>query len=183
MIITPCDQITLGSKMATGSSSELDMGHWLLRLIALIIDGVILFIIIMILFFALFIPLLFTGALLGLWASWGYVLVVPFALGILMVLYFLVLEVYWGGTVGKRIMGLHVQTVSGAGVNFGQAFIRNISKIFWVFLLIDWLIAVATPGADRRQKYTDRIAGTTVVSLRQPFAAAAPPPPPPPPPS
>jgi uncharacterized RDD family membrane protein YckC len=169
--------------MATGSSSELDMGHWLLRLIALIIDGIILGIIVGILFFALFIPLLFTGALLGLWASWGYALVFPFVLGLLMVLYFLVLEVYWGGTVGKRIMGLQVQTVNGARVNFGQAFIRNISKIFWVFLLIDWLIAVATPGADRRQKYTDRIAGTTVVSLRQPFAAAAPPPPPPPPPS
>jgi uncharacterized RDD family membrane protein YckC len=153
--------------MSTESSSQLDLGHWLLRLIALIIDGIILGIIAWILLYILFVPLLFTGALLGFWVAWGYTLLLPFAVGILMVLYFLVLEVSWGGTVGKRVIGLQVQTTKGTKINFSQAFIRNISKIFWVFLLLDWLIAVATTGADRRQKYTDRIAGTTVVQTRQ----------------
>jgi uncharacterized RDD family membrane protein YckC len=92
------------------------------------------------------------------------------------VLYFVILEVSWGATLGKRILGLHVQTTSGARVKFNQAFIRNISKIYWIFLLLDWLIAIATPGADRRQKYTDRIAGTTVVQSGQALASVTPPP-------
>jgi uncharacterized RDD family membrane protein YckC len=161
--------------MATSSSSQIDMGHWLLRFIALIIDGIILGIIAAIVFFVLLIPLVFTGAFLDLWLGWGYVFLFPLAIGVLMVLYFLVLEVSWGGTVGKRILGLRVQTVSGGKISFGQAFIRNISKIFWVFLLLDWLIGVATPG-DKRQKYSDRMAGTVVVQGGQPFASIVPPP-------
>jgi len=43
------------------------------------------------------------------------------------------------------------------------AFIRNISKIYWIIVLIDTVIGLATPG-DPHQKVTDRIAGTTVVS-------------------
>ena len=80
--------------------------------------------------------------------------------------------------------------VNGGKVTTEKAFIRNISKIFWPFLILDWLIGIATAG-DKRQKYTDRIAGTTVVQVRQAFqsATAAPsstPPPstvPPPPPT
>jgi uncharacterized RDD family membrane protein YckC len=164
--------------MATESSSQLDLGHWLLRLVAFIIDSIILGIVAAILFFVLFIPLLFVGAFAGLWATWGYALLLPFVIGILSVLYFLILEVSWGGTLGKRILGLQVQTVKGGKVTFGQSFIRNISKIFWVFLLLDWIIGIATPG-DKHQKYTDRIAGTTVVQKGQAFASIAPPPPPP----
>lgn len=167
---------------ATGQSMQLDLGHWLLRLIALIIDSIILGIVAFIVVVLLLVPFLFTGALLGFYAVWGYWLVLPLALGVLSVLYFLVLEVSWGGTVGKRILGLRVQTVNGGRISYSQSFVRNISKIFWVFLLLDWLIGIATPG-DRRQKYSDRIAGTVVVQTSQPFAAAAPPPPPPPPPS
>ena len=94
-----------------------------------------------------------------------------------MVLYFLYAEVAWGGTLGKRIMGLRVQTVNGGKINYSQSFIRNISKIFWVFLLLDWLIGIATPG-DRRQKYSDRMAGTVVVQVNQAFASVVPPTPP-----
>jgi len=94
------------------------------------------------------------------------------------VLYFVFLDVYWGGTIGKRVMGLHVQMVNGGKVPIGKAFIRNISKIYWIFLLLDWLIGVATPGADRRQKYSDRIAGTTVVQTGRALVGSTEPPPP-----
>jgi uncharacterized RDD family membrane protein YckC len=90
------------------------------------------------------------------------------------VLYSVILEVSWGATIGKRILGLQVQTVSGSKITLDKAFIRNISKIFWLFLILDWLVAVATPGADRRQKYSDRIAGTTVVQVSQAFASVSP---------
>jgi uncharacterized RDD family membrane protein YckC len=162
---------------ATGQSMQLDLGHWLARLIALIIDAIILGIVVAILFFALFIPLLFVGALGGFYSSWGWIFLFPLAIGVLMVLYFLYAEVAWGGTLGKRIMGLRVQTVNGGKINYSQSFIRNISKIFWVFLLLDWLIGIATPG-DRRQKYSDRMAGTVVVQVNQAFASVVPPTPP-----
>jgi uncharacterized RDD family membrane protein YckC len=93
------------------------------------------------------------------------------------------MEASYGATLGKKVLGLQVQMVNGSKVTFDKAFIRNISKIFWLFLLLDWILGVATPGHDQRQKYTDRIAGTTVVQVKQAFATVSPPPPPPPPPS
>ena len=166
--------------MATGSSSELDMNHWLYRFLALIIDSIIIGIPVYIIWNFVFWSLFWGGAwwLLG-YGSW---LVLPLLLGIIEVFYFVVLDVSWGATVGKRVLGLQVQMVNGGKVTFDKAFIRNISKIYWLFLLLDWIIGIATPGPDRRQKYTDRIAGTTVVQVKQAFPSAAPPPPPPPPP-
>jgi uncharacterized RDD family membrane protein YckC len=179
MIITPCEEIALGLKMATGSSSELDMNHWLYRFLALVIDSIIIGIPVYLIWNFVFWSLFWGGAwwLLG-YGSW---LLLPLLLGIIEVFYFVVLDVSWGATVGKRVLGLQVQMVNGGKVPFGKAFIRNISKIYWLFLLLDWIIGIATPGPDRRQKYTDRMAGTTVVSVKQPFASVAPPPPPPPP--
>jgi uncharacterized RDD family membrane protein YckC len=145
--------------MGTGSNQQFDISHWVLRVIALIIDSIIIGIVAWILLSFVLVSLIF-----------------PFILGILEVLYFAILEVAWGGTIGKRLMGLTVQMTNGNKVTFDKAFIRNISKIYWLLLLLDWLVAVITPGADRRQKYTDRIAGTTVVQTSQAFVAISPPP-------
>ena len=162
-------------KMSTGSSSQFEMNHWLLRLIAFIIDSIIIGIV------ASIISLIFGG---GLWQlGWGLYLGFPFLLGILELLYSMFMEASSGATLGKKVLGLQVQMVNGSKVTFDKAFIRNISKIFWLFLLLDWIVGVATPGHDQRQKYTDRIAGTTVVQVKQAFATVFPPPPPPPPPS
>jgi uncharacterized RDD family membrane protein YckC len=163
---------------ATNQGMQLDLGHWLIRLIAWIIDSIILGIIAFILVLFLLVPFLFVGAFASFYAFWGYIIIVPLVLGLLSVLYFLYAEVNWGGTLGKRILGLRVQTVNGGKITYSQSFIRNISKIFWLFLLLDWLIGIATPG-DRRQKYSDRMAGTVVVQVNQAFASVAPPPPPP----
>ena len=156
--------------MSTGSSSQFDLNHWLLRLVAFIIDSIIIAIVASIIFFA--------G---GFWLWWAY-LAFPFLFGILEILYFVFMEVNYGATLGKRILGLEVQTVNGSRVTFDKAFIRNVSKIFGLFLLLDWILGIVTSGPDQRQKYTDRIAGTTVVSVKQAFASVATPPPPPPPP-
>jgi len=148
------------------------MNHWLYRFLAIIIDSIIIGI-------PVFWSIFWSGAwwLIG-YGSW---LLLPLLLGIIEVLYFVILDVSWGGTIGKRVLGLQVQMVGGGKVPFGAAFIRNISKIYWLFLLLDWIIGIATPGADRRQKYTDRMAKTTVIQVRQAFATTTAPPPPPPP--
>jgi uncharacterized RDD family membrane protein YckC len=167
--------------MSTGSSSQFDMNHWLLRLIAFIIDSIIIGIVASIIYFFVITSLIFGG---GLWQlGWGFYLGLPFVLGILELVYFMFMEASYGATLGKKVLGLQVQMVNSSKVTFDKAFIRNISKIFWLFLLLDWILGVATPGHDQRQKYTDRIAGTTVVQAKQAFATVSPPPPPPPPPS
>jgi len=148
----------------SGQSAQLDLGHWLLRLIAYIIDSVIIAIAIII----LSIPLWIIGILGGFWLfNAGFLLFgFPLLVGLLLVVYVLYSEVNWGGTLGKRIVGLRVQTVSGSRINYSQSFLRNISKIHWILLFLDWLIGVATPG-DRKQKYMDRLAGTVVVQVGQ----------------
>jgi uncharacterized RDD family membrane protein YckC len=157
--------------MGEGSIPQIDAGHWILRIIALIIDSIIIGIITWILATLILVPLLLTGALYSFWLGYGYTLLFPLFLGILEVLYFAILEVAWGGTIGKRLMGLTVQMTNGNKVTLDKAIIRNISKIYWLLLLLDWIVALLTPGDDRRQKYTDRIAGTTVVQTSKAFVA------------
>ncbi|MGB9842602.1 MAG: RDD family protein [Candidatus Bathyarchaeales archaeon] len=171
--------------MTMESSSGFDFAHWLYRLIAYIIDTIIIgipaYIIYWILSGILWPPEIYWGIPVYYTPWWSWLLW-PLILGILQLLYFILMDVNSGGTIGKRVMGLKVQMINGGKVQFGQAFLRNISKIFGLFLLLDWLIGIVTPGPDRRQKYTDRMAGTIVVQVKQAFAAATQPPPPPPPP-
>ncbi|MEM2967997.1 MAG: RDD family protein [Candidatus Bathyarchaeia archaeon] len=166
--------------MTAESSSGIDFNHWLYRLIALVIDSIIIGIVGYIILNFVVLSIIWSGAwwLLG----FGYWLLLPFISGVIQVFYSAILDVAWGATIGKRILGLKVQMTNGSRVQFGQAFLRNLSKIYPLLLLLDWIIGIATPGPDMRQKYTDRMAGTTVVQVKQVFAAATQPPPPPPPP-
>jgi uncharacterized RDD family membrane protein YckC len=163
--------------MSTGSSSQFDINHWILRLIAFIIDSIIIGIVAGIIYFFVILSLFATGSWFALWGSY---LLLPFLLGIFEILYFVFMEVSYDATLGKKILGLQVQTANGGKVTFDKAFIRNISKIYWLFLLLDWILGIAIAGTDQRQKYTDRIAGTTVVSVRPTFSSVSTPPPPPP---
>jgi uncharacterized RDD family membrane protein YckC len=169
-------------KMSTESSSQFDLNHWVLRLIAFIIDSIIVGIVAGIIYFLVILSLVTSGTWLVLWGTW---LVLPFLLGIFEILYFMFMEVFYGATLGKKVLGLQVQMVNGSKVTFDKSFIRNISKIYWLFLLLDWILGIAITGHDQRQKYSDRIAGTTVVLVRSTFPSVAtpssPPPPPPPP--
>jgi uncharacterized RDD family membrane protein YckC len=165
--------------MAT--TNQIDWTHWIYRLIAIIIDGIIIAIPTWIINTIITAALVFNTANFWYfaWGSWIISLLIE---GVLMLLYFIILEMMWGATLGKRIMGLRVQTVQGQKVPFGKSFIRNVSKIFGPLIILDWLIGIVTEG-DKRQKFTDRIAGTTVVSTKQPFTVDQNYPPPPPPPT
>lgn len=87
----------------------------------------------------------------------------PFAMGLVYVVYFGVAESSYGCTVGKRLVGLRVVVLGGGRPSLERAFIRNISKVFWVLLVLDVVGGFFTVGDDPRQKFSDRIAGTTVV--------------------
>lgn len=157
------------------SDSQLQ-SHWVRRLVALIIDGVVVAVALAIVFFALIAPYAVTAffAHLGpgfpdfpffLFPPFTGFVAFPLAAGVLYLLYFAFAESWYGMTVGKRVMGLRVETISGQPVGLDKAFIRNLSKLHWILLLLDVAVGLATPG-DPRQKFSDRFAGTRVASTR-----------------
>lgn len=168
---------------ATGT--QVDMGtHWLLRIVAALIDSIPWAVIGWVIWWVLIWN--GTGAplyrsLAGMW--WlVYVFLMPILYGLLYVIYCTIMESSASAaTLGKRVMGLKVQMLNGSKAPSNKVLTRNISKILWFVFLIDIIIGFATRGPDPRQRYFDRMAGTTVVSVRQAFANVPPPPPPPPP--
>jgi uncharacterized RDD family membrane protein YckC len=171
----------------TAPNEQLDWGHWIYRLIALIIDSIIISIPAYIIYWLAILPFVSVNVNYGFGVvmsvpPWWIGLLFPLILGVIELFYFMILDTAWGGTIGKRIMGLQVQTVNGGKVPFGKSLLRNISKIYGLLLLIDWLIGIITPG-DKRQKYMDRVAGTIVMRKGAAFAFTGSNPPPPPPPT
>jgi len=126
--------------------------HWIKRILAIVIDAIILAIITVIL------NILFQQGLFRLGWVWTFIT------GIIWVLYSTLLEASSGrATVGKKVMGLQVVAIDGV-MNAEKALIRNISKVHVVFLLLDWIAGLLTQG-DPRQRYLDRIARTTVTRM------------------
>ena len=131
--------------------------HWIKRLIAYIIDSVIVGVVTTIILALIMLPVF-----MGNPAAFFNVLSFPFAMGLLYILYFSIAETMYGATLGKRFLGLKVVTETGGRPSFEKAFIRNITKIHWVLLLLD-LIGGLITSTDLQQKYTDRMANTKVV--------------------
>jgi len=125
--------------------------HWVKRFVAILIDSLL-----------IWVPLLIFFSLLGMHA-W-----VPSLLfGPLFFVYAAVFELITGGTLGKMIMHLKAVSMSGR-MNSSQAFMRNVSKVIVVFLLLDWILGMATETKDPRQKWTDQVAHTAVISTDHP---------------
>ena len=126
--------------------------HWIRRFIAAVFDGIISGI---------------AGWIFSLpfWVAgipWGFAFF--FIWGIIWFIYASLAESSLGGTVGKQLVNLKVRTVDGRIPTIDTAFIRNISKIFWLLYLLDVIAGLETTG-DPTQKYTDRIAGTIIISV------------------
>ncbi len=142
-----------------GTDRELQ-DHWLRRLIAAIIDGIIIGIVASIILTLFSLPFVIAGAPL-LWWFTNWFALPALVLGIFWLLFASFMEPARGSTIGKMVLNLRVNTTDGRTLTFDRALIRNVSKIYPLFWLLDVIIGMATPG-DPHQKYTDRIAGTTV---------------------
>ena len=126
--------------------------HWIKRFIALVIDGILILVITVVLN-VLFLNGIFV---LGFW--WTVIF------GFIWFVYSTILEASSGrATVGKKVMTLQVVAVDGA-MTLEKSLIRNLSKVFPLFVLVDWVIGLATQG-DPRQRYLDRIARTSVTRV------------------
>lgn len=67
----------------------------------------------------------------------------------------------WQATVGKRVLGLRVTDTNGEPIGYGKALVRNLAKIVsGAILLIGYIMAAFTT---RKQALHDMIAGTLVV--------------------
>lgn len=163
---------TMGVQSPTGFELLRDdkavQNHWARRLIALVIDAVIVTVALVIIAVAVSIPFLIglnfastTGGAFPAWWNlwWGVWLggLIP----LVVFLYFLLAEGLYGRTLGKEFMGLRVQRVDGKPMDLRSSFVRNISKIYWVLLLIDVAVGLGTHG-EMSQKWSDRYIGTKV---------------------
>ncbi len=65
---------------------------------------------------------------------------IPYAVPVIILLYFILCEKFNGATVGKSLMYLQVKSKNGADISWPQAIVRNLTKIYWIPIIFDWAI-------------------------------------------
>lgn len=134
-------------------------------MIAFIIDWILISIIVYVFeLFVFWLASISTGTafLLPWWATHG--LTFPFFSGLPLFLYSAFTESIYGFTLGKRLMYFKVVAKEEKKPRTNIAFLRNLTKIYTLALLLEVLIALAMPNRDPVHRYLDSYAGTTVVS-------------------
>jgi hypothetical protein len=87
--------------------------------------------------------------------------------GVALFLYATLFDYSVGGTVGKLVAHMKAVPMSG-GMTMSRALLRNVTKIFGLLLLLDWIIGMAVETRDPRQKWTDQVAHTSVIATDHP---------------
>lgn len=64
----------------------------------------------------------------------------PFVVPVVILIYFILTEKINGSSIGKSIMHLQVRSKNGAKISWLQAIVRNLTKIYWVPIIFDWII-------------------------------------------
>ncbi len=138
--------------------------YWAKRLVAFVIDAIIVGVAIAVITAAMAFSAFFSGPLTidRLFSSFWIAGVSSAVSGLVLVLYFTIAETAYGATVGKSILRLKVTTDEGGMPSLGTSFIRNISKIYWVLLLLDVVVGLAMETGYKK-KFSDRYANTQVV--------------------
>lgn len=138
--------------------------YWVKRLFAFVIDAIVVNLVIGLAVAATVLPSFIAGVLIPGYSPPSS----PFGAffgtftSLLLVLYFTVAEATYGKTIGKRVLGLHVAAQGGGRPTLGASFLRNLSKINWVLLLLDVILGLALE-AGYMKKFSDRYLGTSVV--------------------
>ncbi len=132
-------------------------GSWGRRFIALVIDAVIITLFSWILV-ALIYPVVASTNSLQILGYW--LILVAF----IIIVYFTYFEGKYGVTPGKNLMKLKVKAQNGE-MSYNKAFIRNLSKILWLPLIVDLLVGFIFGSP--RQRYLDRLAKTEVVKFEE----------------
>lgn len=128
---------------------------WGRRLVALIVDAIFITLFLWVLT-AIIYPVV---ALLDIYSIFNFWLIL---LGIIILLYFTLMEGKWSTTLGKGLVNLKVQAKEG-DMGYKKAFLRNLSKFLWIPLVVDVIIGFATAADGNKGRYLDKVAGTRVV--------------------
>lgn len=124
--------------------------HWLKRIAATVVDVLIIFVPMRVGIFFVNAP--FQDIVAGMTS------------GFVWFVYSGLLEGRYGKTLGKWFFDLRVVSLKEKKT-FGQTFARSVPKIFWyIFLPFDVIIGLAMDG-DPRQRWTDTVSRTTVISF------------------
>ncbi len=146
------------SGMETLTKDQKAQQYWVERLVAFVVDAIVVFIVLAIIAAAIAIPFVLTGTFAPMAFFFGGLAILG---GIIFVLYFTFTESMGGASLGKRLFHLKVVSKSGSNPTIGEAFIRNISKIYWLLLLLDVIVGLAL-SKGYQQKYSDHVMGTSV---------------------
>ncbi len=140
---------------------------WLYRLLAFLVDVLIVgvgFAILEFVFLLAFFPLAIALSFLTFPFAFINFTVSSGVGSVVLVFYFTFSEWFYGRSIGKSFFQLRVVTLDDSRLDFVKAFIRNISKIFWPFLLLD-IFAGLISKTRRGQKYSDYVANTNVIKV------------------
>ena len=140
---------------------------WIKRVVAFIVDSIIvgiILVIVSIIFTVLLLPvrLVTVDAFTGFSAGVSTILSPLIVYG-----YYTFFEGSFSATIGKTLLGLRVIPTRGGTMTYKKAFIRNLTKPWnWfiaVLFLLDLLLGLATEG-DPRERFMDTLAGTVVIT-------------------
>jgi uncharacterized RDD family membrane protein YckC len=126
---------------------------WSKRFTALIIDALLITLIIWVLS-ALLYPLIAIADGFSVLNYWLLVTVIS------IITYFTYLEGSSSKTLGKNLMKIKVISNENK-MDYKKAFIRNLSKILWIPLILDVLVSYVSNSSKLR--YLDEVAGTNVI--------------------
>ena len=127
---------------------------WGRRFAALLVDIVIVTLLLWIISSLIF--LLMAG--LGIFSVLNYWIFIG---AILIIVYFTYMEGKTSSTLGKRLFKLKVKAKDG-DMNYKTSFIRNLSKILWVPLIVDVILGFIF--VDSNDRFLDQVSGTYVVN-------------------
>lgn len=132
------------------------------RIVAYVIDvvavSVVVYFLMLVIAFPI-VPAVFFGQTFPFVWFWGFWL--GGIASLIVLAYFVLAEAVFERTLGKELLGLKVTRQDGKRMDLWSSFVRNISKLSFVLLVIDLAGGLGTHG-DGRQKYSDRYIGTTV---------------------
>ncbi len=92
--------------------------------------------------------------------GWGVLL-----WALLMVAYYIVCEVAWGTSIGKRVLNLTVRADDGSRIGIRASVVRNLARFIDGFpYVVPYLVAAFAVSVDEeKQRIGDRLAHTVVV--------------------
>jgi uncharacterized RDD family membrane protein YckC len=145
-----------GTPMASAMDDVLEnkqtQEFWLRRLIAIIIDWII-----------IYLPISIISSMA--WAFGIFNQVPAIISGVLVLFYSALFEAELGYTIGKRIMKLEVVSLDGRPYDLVRGLIRNFSKIHGILLLLDLLGGIFMENRPN-MRYLDTVANCEVVDTQ-----------------